>query len=202
MKQIKLISIICFLALSFGCGRNPKIKQLSKSSVIVAFGNSLTFGTGTDKAQSYPAVLSELLRCRVVNAGVPGEVTTSALERLPIVLSKEKADLVILCHGGNDMLRKQSRKTTNQNLDAMISIARNAGADVILIGVPNPGLFLSAPSFYKKLARKHGIPFDSDIIPDVLSNPSLKSDYVHPNTEGYYEIAQAIADLIKKSQRD
>jgi len=200
MRRIASIGLICLLALSCGCGRNPGIKQLSESSVVVAFGNSLTFGTGTENAQSYPAVLSDMLQCRVVNAGVPGEDTTSALDRLPTILHKEKADLVILCHGGNDMLRKQKRNTTKQNLDALITIARNSGADVILIGVPPPGLFLNVPSFYKKLAKGHGIPYDSDIIPDVLSNPSLKSDYVHPNAEGYYEIAKAISDLIKKSQ--
>ena len=201
MRRIAFIGILCFLAMSIGCGRNPRIKQLSESSVVVAFGNSLTFGTGTENAQSYPAVLSDMLQCRVVNAGVPGEDTSSALDRLPTILRKEKADLVIICHGGNDMLRKQNKNITKQNLDALISIARNTGADVILIGVPSPGLFLNVPSFYKKLAKAHDIPFDSDIIPDILSNPSLKSDYVHPNAEGYYEIAQAISDLIKKSQK-
>ena len=201
MRQIAFIGILCFLVMSIGCGRNPEITQLSESSVVVAFGNSLTFGTGTENDQSYPAVLSDMLQCRVVNAGVPGEDTSSALDRLPTILRKEKADLVIICHGGNDMLRNQNRNTTKQNLDALISIARNAGADVILIGVPSPGLFLNVPSFYKKLAKQHDIPYDSDIIADILSNPSLKSDYVHPNAEGYYEIAQAIADLINKSQK-
>ena len=201
MRQIAFIGILCFLVMSIGCGRNPEITQLSESSVVVAFGNSLTFGTGTENDQSYPAVLSDMLQCRVVNAGVPGEDTSSALDRLPTILRKEKADLVIICHGGNDMLRNQNRNTTKQNIDAMISIARNAGADVILIGVPSPGLFLNVPSFYKKLAKQHDIPYDSDIIADILSNPSLKSDYVHPNAEGYYEIAQAIADLINKSQK-
>ena len=201
MRQIATIGILCFLVMSIGCGRNPEITQLSESSVVVAFGNSLTFGTGTENDQSYPAVLSDMLQCRVVNAGVPGEDTSSALDRLPTILRKEKADLVIICHGGNDMLRNQNRNTTKQNIDAMISIARNAGADVILIGVPSPGLFLNVPSFYKKLAKQHDIPYDSDIIADILSNPSLKSDYVHPNAEGYYEIAKAIADLINKSQK-
>ncbi len=83
----------------------------------------------------------------------------------------------------------------------MHQVNRKMISDVILIGVPSPGLFLNVPSFYKKLAKEHDIPFSSDIIPDVLSTPSLKSDYVHPNAEGYYEIAQAIADLIRKSQR-
>ena len=200
MRRIAYIGILCFLAFSISCGRHPGIKQLSESSVVVAFGNSLTYGIGTENAQSYPAVLSDMLRCRVVNAGVPGEDTSSALDRLPTILQKEKVDLVIICHGGNDMLRRQNKNTTKQNLDALITTARNAGADVILIGVPKPGLFLNVPSFYKKLAKEHGIPLDSDIIADVLSNPSLKSDHVHPNAAGYYEIAQAIADLIKKSQ--
>ena len=201
MRRISFIGVLCFLAMSIGCGRNPEINPLSESSVVVAFGNSLTFGTGTENDLSYPAVLSDMLQCRVINAGVPGEDTTSALDRLPTILRKEKADLVIICHGGNDMLRNQNKKITKQNLGKMISIVRNAGADVILIGVPSPGLFLNVPSFYKKLAKEHDIPYDSDIIADVLSSSSLKSDYVHPNAEGYYKIAQVITDLINKSQK-
>jgi len=194
------ITILCLLALCAGCGRHAKIRRLSESSVVVAFGNSLTFGTGAGKTESYPSVLSDLIRCRVVNAGVPGEVTSSGRGRLRTVLEKEKADLVILCHGGNDLVRKQDESATIRNLDAMISFARRAGADIILIGVPKPGQPLKAPPFYQELADKHGIPVDSDTIPEILSTPSLRSDRMHPNAAGYGKMAESIADLIRESQ--
>ena len=195
------ITILCLLALCAGCGGHPEARLLSESSVVVAFGNSLTSGTGASKAESYPSVLSGLIGCRVVNAGVPGEVTSSGQRRLPKVLEKDKADLVVICHGGNDMVSKQDENAIIRNLDSMISIARDAGADVILVGVPNPELPLKVPPFYQELADKHSIPLDSDTIPEILSTPSLRSDQMHPNAAGYKKMAQAIADLIRKSQR-
>jgi lysophospholipase L1-like esterase len=83
----------------------------------------------------------------------------------------------------------------------MITLAQNRGADVILIGVPKPGLLLRAPSFYQDLAAHHKIPGDFKTIPKILSSPSLKSDYIHPNAAGYQRMAESIAELIRKSQR-
>jgi lysophospholipase L1-like esterase len=200
MGRKGLIGALCALALCAGCGRYPRIGELSKSSVVVAFGDSLTYGTGAGKTESYPALLSEMIRCRVVNAGVPREDTSSALRRLPDVLLREKANLVIICHGGNDMLRKADQSVTRRNLDAMISLARDAGADVILIGVPKPALRLRAPPFYRELAEEHSIPLDDSTVPRILSTPSLRSDHAHPNAAGYRRMAESIADLIRRSE--
>jgi len=191
------------LALGAGCGGHPRIAGLTESSVVLAFGDSLTVGEGASATENYPAVLAKLLGCRVVNAGVSGETSSEGVLRLPAVLKQEKFALVILCEGGNDMLQKQADDTIGKNLDAMVSLAREAGADVILIGVPKPGLFnLKVPPFYQKIASKNGILCDSETLPEILSKSSLKSDYVHPNAEGYRKMAGAIAELIQTNQKD
>jgi lysophospholipase L1-like esterase len=200
--NIGVIAMLCILLLAQGCGSHPRIARLTESSVVLAFGDSLTAGTGASNTESYPAVLADMLGCRVVNAGVPGEESSDALVRLPKVLQGEKVALVILCLGGNDMLRKQDDESIRRNLDAMVSMAHAAGADVILIGVPRPGLRLKVPAFYRQIAEKNGILCDQETIPQVLSTPSLKSDYVHPNAAGYRRLAEAIAALIRKSQRE
>jgi acyl-CoA thioesterase I len=201
MRAIPSIAVLCFLALSQGCGHHPGIARLSESSVVLAFGDSLTAGTGVGDAESYPSILASLIGCRVINAGVPGEESSEGLRRLPTVLQRGRADLVILCEGGNDMLRKQEDEVIRRNLDAMVSMARDAGADVILVGVPRPGLRLKIPEFYRRIAAKHGIPCDSQTLAQVLSSPSLKSDYVHPNEAGYRRLAESIATLIRESRR-
>jgi len=200
MKVKPPVAVLWLLVFSLGCSPPPRVAPLSESSVVLAFGDSLTAGTGAESAESYPAVLAELIGCRVVNAGVPGEESSAALQRLPAVLQTEKFDLVLLCQGGNDMLRKQADEVIRRNLDAMVAMARAAGADVILLGVPRPGVRLKVPSFYQQIADKHGIPCDSKTIAQVLASRSLKSDYVHPNAAGYRRLAEAIAALIRKSQ--
>ena len=80
--------------------------------------------------------------------------------------------------------------------------ARQEEADVILIGVPRPGLRLKVPPFYQQIADKNGVPCDSETIAQVLSSPSLKSEYAHPNAAGYRRLAESIAALIRESQRE
>ncbi len=196
------ITVFCLLLLTAGCGSRPTIGKLSESSIVLAFGDSLTARTGAGSGESYPSVLATLLGCRVINAGVPGEISSAALQRLPVWLKQEKVDLVILCQGGNDMLHKQEDDVIRRNLDAMVTLARDAGAEVILIGVPRPGLLLKVPDFYRQVAGKHGLPCDSKTVAQVLSTASLKSDYVHPNAAGYRRMAESIAALIRKSERD
>jgi lysophospholipase L1-like esterase len=168
--------------------------------VIVAFGDSLTHGTGANNDESYPAVLSELLNHKVINAGIPGEDTTEGLRRLPSVLEKHKPTLIILCHGGNDILQKQETQKTINNINAIIDIIQDYDSDVILVGVPKPALILRTAKFYKKIAKQQQIPYQGKIIAEILSTPSLKSDRAHPNNEGYQQIAEAISTLIKSSQ--
>ena len=201
MKARLLLPVAAFcLALAAGCGSRPRIDQLTAESVILAFGDSLTAGTGAEDGADYPAVLAKLTGCRVVGAGVPGEETPAARLRLPGVLEKEKPDLVILCIGGNDLLRKQPDAVIRENIDAMITTIRAAGADVVLIGVPRPGLWMTAAPLYRDLARAHGIPYETESLADILSDKKLKSDPIHPNAEGYRKLAGAAAALIRKSE--
>lgn len=180
-----------------GCGGDGRLPALSAGSVVLCFGDSLTAGVGAGEEESYPSVLATLLGCEVVNAGVPGEVSEEGLDRLAALLARHRPALVVLCHGGNDMLRRLDDAATARNIDAMIAQAREAGAGVILLGVPRPGIFLKAPAFYAEAAKASGAVYEGKIVPSVLSSGALKSDPIHPNAAGYRKMAERVAALVR-----
>jgi len=196
---VSLLLTIVTSAFLMACSSGAKLPRLASDAAILAFGDSLTFGTGAAPTESYPAILERLVGRRVVNSGVPGEVTGEGLSRLPEVLEREKPALMILCHGGNDLLRRLDRQQTANNLRAMILLARERGVAVVIIAVPSPGLSLSPPQFYREIAAEMKIPFEEEAVSKVLSDGSLKSDYIHPNATGYRRLAESLAALLKKS---
>jgi lysophospholipase L1-like esterase len=197
-RTVGLTAVLLIFALA-GCGEDPPaLPKLAPGDVVLAFGDSLTFGTGAEPEESYPAVLGRRIGFEVINAGVPGEVTANALKRLPGLLERANPKLVILCHGGNDMLRKTGNDAAEQNLREMIRIIRERGASVMMLGVPNLGLFLNTAEFYETVANDLGVPIDAEIIPDVLGDNEFKSDHIHPNAKGYARIAEAVENLLRE----
>lgn len=192
-----LTALIC-LGL-WSCTPEPKLSRLSGDAVILAFGDSITYGTGAAPVQSYPAVLEMLTGRRVVNAGVPGEVTAEGMARLPEVLEEEKPNLLILCHGGNDLLRRYDQTQTKRNLETMIKEAKDRNVAVVLIAVPAPGLLLKPPALYEEIADDQKLPLEENILETILSDGTLKADYIHPNAAGYRMLADAIRDLLQQS---
>ena len=199
MKPISIYTVFLLTLFFIGCGK-PQIERLGPDSIVLAFGDSLTFGYGADREESYPVVLEGMLGCKVVNAGVSGEDTAAGLKRLADELSEHRPDLVILCFGGNDMLREQPSEQTQANLKTMIDTIKARNADIVLLGVPKPGLLLQVPDFYEALSEEYELPYDGKVIRRVLRDGYLKSDYIHPNGEGYRLMAEAVFELIKDSE--
>ena len=192
--------VVALVAALAGCGEDaPRLPRLGANDVIVAFGDSLTYGTGAAEHESYPAVLAQLIARPVVSAGVPGEVTAQGLRRLPAVLDEHQPRLVIVCLGGNDMLRKISPAEIKRNLEAMLRELQGRGISAVLVGVPKPALWTSSADFYVELARKFGVPYEGEIVTSVLYSNELKSDPIHPNAKGYRRIAEALAKLLRNA---
>ncbi len=197
--KIKLILLITILISLIACGSDaPQLSRLSNDAVILAFGDSLTEGVGAKDIESYPAVLEELSGWKVINEGISGEESEPGLKRLPAALEKHQPALLILCHGGNDMLKKRSMSTMESNVRQMIQMAQDKNIPVVLLGVPKPGLFLSSYEVYEKIADSTDVIFIEDVIPEVLADKSLKSDAVHPNKAGYRVMAETIYSSLKE----
>jgi hypothetical protein len=170
-----LVLIACATVLA-GCGeRVPPLSQLDGSAVVLAFGDSLTYGTGASTPESYPAVLERLIGRKVVAAGIPGEVSATELDKLP-------------------------ETQAAANVRAMVKLARDKGVDVVLLGVPKLGLTAAPAGFYADIAREFRIPYDGEVLKQVLTDNALKSDWVHPNAKGYARIAGSLAELLKRAK--
>jgi lysophospholipase L1-like esterase len=180
-------------------GGGPRLEKLPDDAVVLAFGDSLTFGTGAARGDSYPAFLEGRIGRKVVNAGVPGEASAEGLARLPDVLEEVKPALLILCHGGNDFLRRLDDARTADNLRAMIRLARDKGIPVVLLATPKPTLPPSVPGLYRALATEQSLPLEEAVLREVLVDNRLKSDLVHPNGQGYAQVAAAVEKLLRRS---
>jgi lysophospholipase L1-like esterase len=190
--------LAAFVLLASGCGQQAKLPALAPDAVLLAFGDSLTYGTGANEEESYPAQLARLSGRRVLREGVPGEVSASGLARLPGVLDEHRPRLLLLCHGGNDFLRRLPKEQAAANLRAMIRLAQSRGIDVLLIGTPEPGITLTPAAFYAEIAKEFRIPYEGEVLGKILRDGSLKADQVHPNALGYRLMAERIYALLKK----
>ena len=187
-------------ALCNGCDSEPRIATFGQDAVVMAFGDSLTYGTGASAGHSYPDILGQLINRPVVNVGVPGELSADGLNRLPAMLARYNPTLVILCHGGNDFLHRLDLEETSSNLKAMVALIRSQGADVVLVGVPKLGFGLFVPDFYAETAKQFAVPLEKEILIVLLGDSSMKSDSVHPNASGYRLMAEAIYKVINNAQ--
>lgn len=180
-------------------GAAPTLQRLDQDAVILAFGDSLTYGTGADHhTESYPAVLATLSDRKIINAGVPGEVSREGLIRIRTLLEQHQPDLVLLCHGGNDLIRKLGGEQLQQNLVHMIEVIHESGAQVVLLAVPKPGVFLKAAPVYSEVAEQLQVPLENNIIADIESETALKSDAIHPNARGYRLLAERVHELLNQ----
>lgn len=178
----------------------PRLPRLAPDAKVLAYGDSLTSGVGATDGNSYPAQLQRLIGRTVINAGVSGETTAGGRERLAATIDEHEPALVILCLGGNDMLRQIDRVVMRANLETMIKEIQARRIPLVLVGVPQPALMgLSSEPMYAELAERYALPIENRVLSVVLGDRSLKADQIHANDQGYRLVAEAVAALLKKA---
>ena len=174
--------------------------------VIVAFGDSLTAGYGTEAGQSYPDFLQRLLdeehyRYRVENLGISGNTTKDGVERLKDVIALKPA-LVIVEFGGNDGLRGLPITTTRNNLDTIVHVLKEAGIPVALAGItlpPNYGVDYvdQFNKTYVLIAEKYKVPMLPFLLRSVYGVPgSMQEDQTHATAQGNQQVARNVLALV------
>lgn len=177
----------------------PEIKNTDPAGDnIICFGDSLTYGTGvTKKGMDYPSQLSRMIHMPVINAGVPGDTTASALERLEEDVLSRSPKIVLITLGGNDLKNRVPRETTFNNLRSIIKAIQDKGALVILAGIDIPFWGRGFGSSYKDLCDEMGAVLIPNIFEGIMGKKHLMSDPIHPNDAGYAIFAKKFNDKIK-----
>ncbi len=203
MTPRRAFLLASLLALLAACSADTAA-PLPPGTMVLALGDSLTAGYGLTTGQAWPALLAEKTGWQVVNGGVSGDKTGDALARLPALLDEHAPKLVLVTLGGNDMLRKLPEEQTRGNLARILELIRSRNAQPVLLATPKPSVAgvvfqsLSPPPFYAEIAKERKVPLIADAIPDVLSDPDLKLDQLHPNAEGHQVLAGKAFDALRQ----
>lgn len=152
---------------------------------IICFGDSLTYGTGAGEGMDYPSQLSKMIGKPVINAGVPGDTTARALQRLDSDVLSKSPDLVLITLGGNDLKNGVATDLAFENLRKIVEAIQKTGAKVILGGLKFPLRDRGFGRAYRQLADDTGAVLIPDIYEDIMGNRKLMSDPIHPNGDGY-----------------
>lgn len=175
--------------------------------VIVAFGDSLTAGYGTDAGNSYPDFLEHDLNAKgfhyhVVNLGISGNTTKDGVERVADVVAL-KPQVVIVAFGGNDGLRGLPIASTRKNLDDIVSTLQQAGIKVVLGGItlpPNYGADYvhQFNETYALLAKQYHVPLLPFLLQNVYgASGSMQADGIHATAQGNRQVARNLLPLVQ-----
>lgn len=206
MRRFVLL-VVCVLAMATGgaCSRAPRYAALPAGSVVLALGDSVTFGTGAGPGEDYPTRLAALSGWRIENRGVPGDTSAGARDRLDEALDELRPALVIVEIGGNDFLRRQGDATVKENIRAILRRVRQAGVPPVLVAVPKFSPLGAAmgrlpdAALYAELASEEQVILVPGVFGTVLADPALKADPIHPNAAGYRALANGIAGVLRDS---
>lgn len=202
MRKKVIVSLLAAAAILIGLylifqAGGPKTAKTPPGENIICLGDSLTSGVGASPGMDYPTQLSRLIGLTVINAGVPGDTTGDAMERLDRdVLSKSPA-IVLVILGVNDLAASVPDEEMFSNFEKIVKRIRAKGAMVVVGGIDTPQLDGRLEGSYRQLCEKTGALLIPDIYVGILGHEDLMSDATHPNDKGYQIIAERFYGVIR-----
>lgn len=193
----------------------PRDVAASERTLLV-FGDSLSAAFGIRPDQGWVALLAQRLQTQgygyqIVNASVSGETSGGGLERLPRALKLHHPQIVILELGANDGLRGLPPGETRANLERMVQLAQQAGAQVLLVGIrlpPNygPRYTEGFARMFPELATQYHLPLVPFLLEKVALDPTrMQPDGMHPNAQGEPPVLETLwpylRPLLKRGAR-
>jgi len=203
MNRRELIALLAGTAVLGACGKKMKLAAVAPGNKVLAFGDSVTYGTGADSGEGWPTLLAGLTGWSIENAGVPGDTAEAGKARLQALLDEQRPVLVIVEIGGNDFLRRRSPKAVKDDLRSIIRTVKQTGAQVVLVAVPELSLLSvvarkpTDSPIYRELGDEEQVPVIDDVFSAILGRPELCADQIHPNALGYRKMADGMHAALK-----
>ncbi|WP_425056984.1 arylesterase [Rhodovulum marinum] len=192
----------------------------SAEVTIAALGDSLTQGYGLAQGDGFVPQLQDWLRdhgaeATVLNAGVSGDTTAGGLSRVAWTLTPD-VDAMIVALGGNDLLRGIDPAASRANLEGILKAAREAGVEVLLVGLSAPGNYgpeykAAFDAMYPDLAQTYGTLYFESFLKGLTDLPDrgtamrdyMQQDGIHPSAAGVARIVEAmgpaVLDLVERA---
>lgn len=206
MRRIRLILLAIFVLSSLPLSARAE-------RVVLFLGDSLTAGLGVEPGEAYPQLLGAMLvrdgitDVRIVNGGISGSTSASAMARLRWY-GKLHPSVLFLALGANDGLRGLTIEEMTKNLAEVITAAQALDMSVILAGMELPPNYGDAYTgafrqMYRDLAARYGIQLIPFLLEGVGGVAALnQADGIHPNGEGHRKIALQVYPFLKQHLSD
>ena len=201
-------SVVATVPSSIPASVSSSVPSTEDRSALMILGDSISAGYGIREDQGWVQLLARTLTetelpWDTINASISGETTSGGLARLPELLDTHSPELLVIELGGNDGLRGYPTHLMQQNIENMVSMAREAGATPVLMAMripPNYGPrytrafeqvyrtiaeqeeILYIPFFLEEIAVQEGMMQDDGIHPTAIAQPLMR-DFVWPYLE-------------------
>ena len=206
--SFRLLIMLFTVSLSTALTNTATAADTTKAPTILVYGDSLSAAYSMRQEQGWVSLLQQRLKTQgfphqVINASVSGETTSGGLSRLPITLRQHQPDIVLLELGANDGLRGLPLAQMRKNLEAIIKASKQAGAEVVLLGImipPNYGSRYTQEfsQSFTELAKHHDLPLVKFLLEGVAGKPELTlDDGLHPSAAAQPKILDNVWQVLQ-----
>ncbi|PIE36491.1 MAG: arylesterase [Gammaproteobacteria bacterium] len=176
---------------------------------VLVLGDSISAAYGMPLEEGWVALAEMALRAEgenvtFHNASISGDTTRGGRGRLARAIENFDPELLIIELGGNDGLRGYPPKKIVENLTAMAEMAREAGSEVLILGMMIPTNY--GPAYGKLFADAFADAAgatDSEFIPFFLEPIALdrahfQPDGIHPTSEAQPILLEHVLPTIRR----
>jgi acyl-CoA thioesterase-1 len=201
LAKITVLAILVTISLS-SIYEYAKAQTVNRPLRVIAFGDSITLGTGTTAGNNYVNLLTRYTGITIDNQSISGNTTAQGVARVDADIIAKDPDIVIVFLGGNDILQRVDEDTTFENIRTIVTKIQASGAKVVLVGIYDGIVLRDYERAYRDVAQDTDAYYVSGVLRGIIGDSDLMADAVHPNSAGHVVIANRIFPVLAEAIHD